>query len=95
MDKSKSTLLSEADGRRLAIDMLLEMSALDLDELAIDGTEAREGRPQSDVVRRYLRTARENASVEAGFIAVLTDALGSFAEGRAGDTLAGFYEAIP
>lgn len=92
----KSNLLTESDGRRLAVELLLEMSQLGLDELAIDGSvdaaEVREGRPQSDVLARYLRSARQNNALEAGFIAVLTDVLGSAAEGRSGESLAHFYE---
>lgn len=67
---------TEADGRRLAVDMLVEMRELGMDELAIEGAEYRSGRPQSDVLVRYLRNAQRHAAIEAGFLAVLTDALG-------------------
>ena len=72
---------TEADGRRLAVDMLVEMRDLGFDELAIgDAEEVREGRPQADILARYLRTAREHPNVEAGFLAILTDVIGSAAE---------------
>jgi hypothetical protein len=69
---------AKADGRRLAVDMLIEMQELGLDELAIDNAdEYREGRPQSDILVRYLRAIRGQPAVEAGFLAVLTDVIGS------------------
>jgi hypothetical protein len=77
---------------RLAADMLLEMSALGMGKLAIDGGKARKGKPQSDVLARYLRNASQSEAVKAGFLAVLTDLLGSYAEGNAGHSLAAFYE---
>ena len=77
--KAESSL-SEADGRRLAVDMLVEMRRLGFDELAINGAdECREGRPQNDVLVRYLRTVRSHPEVEAGFLAVLTDVIGDAA----------------
>jgi hypothetical protein len=77
-----SDALTEADGRRLAVNMLVEMRDLGADELVIDrADEYRDGRPQNDVLVRYLRTAREQPRVEAGFLAVLTDVLGSAVEG--------------
>ena len=92
MRSDKSTLLTQADGIRLAVDMLLEMSRLGLDQLAIDAADARDGRPQSDVLARFLTTAQRSPAVKAGFLAVLTDVLGSYAEGRAGEGLAEFFE---
>lgn len=81
MKLTQRSTLTEADGRRLAVDMLAEMSALGFDELAIDGAQYRDGRPQSDMLVRYLRAAREDPKVEAGFLAVLQDVIGSAAEG--------------
>ena len=74
--------LTEADGRRLAIDMLLEIrDELGVDESVLDD-DARDGRPQSDVLARYLRSVRAAGSAaEAGFLAVLTDFVGSGFEG--------------
>lgn len=86
--QSSTRLLTAADGRALAVNMLVEMEELGLDELAVDGDEylrdeLRDGRPQSDVLTRYLRAAQQHPEVEAGFLAVLTDALGAAAEGGA------------
>ena len=72
--------LTEADGRQLAADMLKEMERIGFDELALDGAQYREGRPQNDVLARYLAAARGSADIERGFLAVLTDVLGSAAE---------------
>lgn len=69
---------TEADGRQLAVNMLLEIrDELGVDECVLD-PDARDGRPQSDVLARYLRTVRDaGAAAEAGFVAVLTDFVGS------------------
>ncbi len=69
---------TQADGRQLAIDMLLEIrDELGVDECVLDA-DARDGRAQSDVLARYLRAVRDaGASAEAGFVAVLTDFVGS------------------
>lgn len=69
---------TEADGRQLAIDMLLEIrDELGVDECVLED-EGRDGRQQSDVLARYLRAVRDaGAAAEAGFIAVLTDFVGS------------------
>lgn len=77
----KTQLLTEADGRRLAVDMLVEMAELGVDDLAIDGAEYRDGRPQNDVLARFLRSVRGAPAVEAGFLQVLTDVIGSAVEG--------------
>ena len=75
---------TRADGIELAVNMFAEMEELGLDELAIDNAqECRDGRPQSDILARYLRNAQRHPEVEAGFLAVLTDALGSAAESGA------------
>ena len=72
---------TESDGRRLAIDMLLEIrDELSVDECVLDAN-WRDGRPQSDVLVRYLKSVRSaGAAAEAGFVAVLTDFVGSVFE---------------
>jgi len=72
---------SEADGRRLAVDMLVEMRELGLDEFSIEGAPYREGRPQNELLARYLARAREHPQVEAGFLAILSDAVAQAVEG--------------
>lgn len=91
---------TQADGRRLAVDMFVEMRDLGTDELVIDRAgEYREGRPQNDVLARYLRTARAHPEVEAGFLAMLTDAIGSAVEGGGAielyEELTEISEAVP
>lgn len=86
--KRNTPRFTRADGVHLAVNMLVEMEELGLDELAVDGDEylrdeRRDGRPQSDILVRYLRAAQQHPEVEAGFLAVLTDALGAAAEGGA------------
>jgi len=84
--QGSTKVLTASDGRELAVNMLVEMEELGLDELAIEGNveladEVRDGRPQSDILLRYLRVAQQHPEVEAGFLAILTDALGSSVEG--------------
>ena len=69
------------DGRRLAVDMLVEMRDAGFDALIIDDAHDYRDGVQSDVLVRYLRTAREHPEVEAGFLEILTDVIGSHAEG--------------
>ena len=76
---------TEADGHQLAIDLLDEMQDIGMDELGIDeADEYRDGRPQNDVLTRYLRVAQTHPQVEKGFLAVLTDVIGSHVEGTGG-----------
>ena len=82
--KRSTPAFTRTDGIELAVNMLADMEALGGDELAIDNDqEYRDGRPQSDILVRYLRNAQRHPAVEAGFLAVLTDALGSAAESGA------------
>jgi hypothetical protein len=69
---------TQADGRRLAIDMLLEIrDDVGVNESVLDD-DARDGRPQSDVLARYMRTVKHaGGAAEAGFVAVLTDFIAS------------------
>jgi hypothetical protein len=54
-DEKGSTLeLTEEDGCQLAVNMLVEMEQIGFDELVIDGEKYREGRPQNDLLTRYL-----------------------------------------
>ena len=69
---------TEADGRQLAIDMLLEIrDRVGVDECVLEDS-VRDGRPQSDVLARYMRSVRDaGEAAEAGFVAVLMDFVGS------------------
>ena len=80
--KGGRALLTAADGRQLAADLLRELKVAGVDECMVDA-KYRDGRPQCDALARYLRVARESGSaeVEASFIAVLTDFVGSAFEG--------------
>lgn len=71
-------MLTAADGRHLAVDLLRELQAVGSDECLVDA-QYRQGRPQCDALARYLRVVRESGSteVEVGFVAVLTDFIGS------------------
>lgn len=72
---------SSADGRQLAIDMLLELRDLGADATAID-------RPgQQNIVGHYLRIIREQGApaLEHGFAAVLTDFIAGALDGAAPD----------
>lgn len=81
MAANERSTFTEADGHQLAIDLLDEMSEIGMDELCIDqADEYREGRSQNDVLTRYLRAAQQHPAVERGFLAVLTDVIGSNVE---------------
>lgn len=69
-------MLMETDGHQLAVNMLLELRDVGVDECVLSN-EYREGRPQTAILARYLAATRGNDRVEAGFIAVLTDFVGS------------------
>lgn len=86
-----SALLSESDGRKLAAAMLREFDEyLDSNDHTIEAR-YRQGLPQKDTLARYLRVIMDqgNPAVEDGFIAVLTDFLGS-----GGITKPEFYESL-
>lgn len=83
-DSRPAAGFTEIDGRRLAVDMLIEMRALGSDALIIDDFNDYRDGAQSDVLARFLRTAREHPAIEAGFLQVLTDALGTYVEGEGG-----------
>jgi hypothetical protein len=73
-DKKCST---EADGRALAVEMLREASDIGLNDLAFREYE-RDGRPQDQLVLRYLDQLRDaDRRVAIGFSSVLSDFLGS------------------
>src|SRR5437762_4821632 len=71
-----SALLSQADGRRLAAEMLIKFQESNHDEVAVE-QRYRAGKSQSDILGRYQRVVRHqpDPSVEAGFNAVLSDFL--------------------
>lgn len=79
---TNSTLLSQADGRMLAVDMLIEFRESNSDEVSIE-QRYRPGKPQSDILGRYQRVVKDhnNPTVEAGFNAVVNDLLSHFLSG--------------
>jgi hypothetical protein len=82
VDKGKGgAQFTEMDGRRLAVDMLVEMRDLGSDALIIDDANDYRDGPQNDLLAGFLRAAHEHPAVEAGFLQVLTDVLGSAVEG--------------
>lgn len=54
---------TEADGRQLAADMLLELRDAGADATCLDAG-IRDGIPQNNVAARYLKVLRERDSVE-------------------------------
>jgi len=90
MPKSKSSsttpgnvsLLTEGDGRALAVQMLREANDIGLNDLAIHEHE-RHGRPQNNLVLRYLDALRKADSRRAdiGFCSVLSDFIGTCTDG--------------
>jgi hypothetical protein len=68
-------------GADLAIDLVDEAVEIGLEELALHA-DARDGRPQTNVVLRYLDKLREvnDRRVDAAFGALLSDYLGSYAK---------------
>lgn len=81
-----------ADGRKHAAAMLREFAAVNADEAAIE-SRYRPGKPQCDILRRYLRAVGEcnRPGFAAGFNAVLTDFLAHAGDGAPEPT---FYEAL-
>jgi len=68
---------AERDGRELAVQMIHELLEAGDDACCIE-SEYRDVVPQTDAVTRYLAVLRERQSpaLDAGFAAILTDALG-------------------
>jgi hypothetical protein len=73
---NNATSYSHKDGRTLAAAMLREFSESNADEASIE-RRYRPGKPQSNILTRYLRLVSEHNSgpLKAGFNAVLTDFL--------------------
>ena len=92
--KDAAAVLTEADGRKLAVDMLLELRAIGADVTSIEEQYHEQGRSQDSVVARYLETVRThgNPNVEVGFVAVLTDFLAGALDGAVPDPE--LYESI-
>ena len=85
-------LLTEADGRKLAIKMLREFENYDGDidigwRWQIEAKYREEGTQQDNVLLRHLATIRDagNANALAGFCAVLTDYIGCCEDGGVPD----------
>jgi hypothetical protein len=72
-----SAISPTAYGRKLAVGMLIEFRAMDHNDETCIEPRYRPGKPQSDILTRYVRAVRDQYSpaVEAGFFAVLTDYL--------------------
>ncbi len=85
-------LYTERDGRELAVQMLHELMHAGADVCAIE-SKYRDGTPQFDAFARYLAILRDRQSAEldAGFAAILTDALGIYLDG--GDRFDSLIEA--
>ena len=76
--------LGLADGQALAVQMLRELEEHDLDysPYSLDSSEREQGRPQVNIVMKYLDALRDGSrNVEAGFAAVLSDFLAAAGEG--------------
>ena len=80
-------LLTEADGRALAIEMLREADRVGLDEACLypsaNGDDVRDGRPQNNFVMRYLKRLRRTGNEDAwrGFASILSDVCATSCEG--------------
>lgn len=87
-----AVLLSQADGRKLAVDMLVGLRDSNADEASIE-SRYRPGKAQCDILSRYQRVMRDqgNPAVEVGFNAVPNDFLGHVFYGIVEPE---FYEAI-
>lgn len=77
---------TEADGRQLAADMLLELRDAGADATCLDaGIRIAVGLsgPQNNVVARYLRELRkrDSAELDAGFAGVVSEFIGSALDG--------------
>jgi hypothetical protein len=103
MAKSKCNLLTEADGRALAIDMLRMLDGYQTtnDENAlwpwsVAAMYRPEGTQQDNVVLRYLDAIQQQGSrgALAGFCAVVTDYLGYVGEVGPGTPFMHVYERL-
>ena len=86
MARSIRNLLTEADGRALAVAMLRHFWDVEDDQHSIEAMYRTEGTQQDNVVLRYVgEAAAGNADALTGFCAVLTDYIGSAVGGSVPD----------